>query len=143
MASRSDRVPRRIDSALPSHGVAAEPGGENGGGSLLISVRPEGDHVVIALVGEIDISATRRLRYTVRELVRLGLVRIVVDLGGVVFVDAAGIGALIDATSDVARAGGKLEVTHHPRLMMLLEITRETDRVNVGHDRTHVAAVAG
>jgi RNA polymerase sigma-70 factor (ECF subfamily) len=96
-----------------------------------VSVRPEADSDVVVLVGELDFATAPELTSTIDELVLTGHHRIVVDLDAVTFVDTAAIDAVITATCAVALAGGTLRLTHHPRLMALLEHTRETHRVEV------------
>lgn len=108
--------------------------------SLTIKVRPDNDWVVVALVGEIDVTTAPRVRSAIRGLLLIGLVRIVVDLDAVTFLGATGMEALITATNEVAHEGGTLELTHHPRLMRLLKLTGETRRVNLIHGATHAAS---
>jgi anti-sigma B factor antagonist len=90
----------------------------------------EGERDVVVLTGEIDVSTAGQLRSTIGELLDQGRHHLLVDLEGVTFVDAAGMGALIDATRHVAHIDGSLHLTYNPRLMQLLRLTGETHRVN-------------
>lgn len=100
-------------------------------GALHVQVRPQDGRDVVVLAGELDLATTPKLRSTIGELLLAGRNCVVVDLDAVTFVDAAAMAALVTATSAVALSGGTLHLTHNLRLMLLLQLTFETHRVNV------------
>src|SRR4051794_16437472 len=71
-----------------------------------------GDEVRVFLVGEIDLSTTGGLTELLRSLVETSPGRVVVDLGGVSFLDSTGIACLINATTKASAAGRSLVVQH-------------------------------
>jgi anti-sigma B factor antagonist len=64
---------------------------------LKVAVMP-GGHVVVALSGEFDIATAPAARDLLAELASAGVTGITVDLGGLTFVDAAGLGVLAGAS---------------------------------------------
>ena len=62
----------------------------------------------VAVVGDLDIVASVGLREAVHDLVDGGHVELTLDLGGVEFIDCAGVGALVAARRSVREAGGEL-----------------------------------
>ena len=107
---------------------------------LEVQVRAEHDLDVVVLVGELDTATAPTLRSTIDRLLITGRTHIVVDLDGVTFLDAAALDVLITATAAAALAGGRLQVSQHPRFLLLLDFTCETHRVDVlGAVRRHDA----
>ena len=78
---------------------------------LNIKQRQAGDVVILDLDGEVRIgdSATA-LRGAIRELVAAGNKKILLNLGGVRYVDSSGIGELIANYTTVGRTGGQLKL---------------------------------
>jgi anti-sigma B factor antagonist len=71
-----------------------------------------GPRVVIALEGTLTTTTAEKLRALLKHLEAQALTDVVVDLGHVEHVDAAGIGLLIAARFRCRRAGGTLAVRH-------------------------------
>jgi anti-sigma B factor antagonist len=67
-----------------------------------LDVRPQREVVQLRLVGELDATSTARLRAEVDELVSVGFIHVVIDLRGLLFMDCAGLRALL-ALGRVAR----------------------------------------
>ena len=65
---------------------------------------------VLSVAGELDISSAPRLRGELVDLIHGGAHRLVVDTGGVTFIDSTGLGVLIGALKRVRAAGGELRV---------------------------------
>lgn len=65
----------------------------------------------VALSGEIDIMSVAALRRTLVAAVERGAGPFVVDLSAVEFLDAAGLGVLVDVANKAAAAGRRLVVT--------------------------------
>jgi anti-anti-sigma factor len=66
--------------------------------ALAITVGRERGYVIVAVVGEIDISTVTELRERLFELVK-GSQLLIVDLNRVTFIDSAGLGALVGAAA--------------------------------------------
>lgn len=61
---------------------------------------------VVLVGGEIDITTAPRLRERLIQLVGEGKSRLVIDLGGVGFLDSTGLGVLVGAARRARTAGG-------------------------------------
>ena len=82
-------------------------------GNLDIVERQEGDVAVLTLAGQMvlddgDLAFGRH----VSDLTRRGIVKIVVDLGGVTFMDSSGVGMMAAKLKHVRERGGDLRLVH-------------------------------
>lgn len=80
---------------------------------LSIQERQSGDVVVLTLVGQMilddgDLAFGRR----VSDLGARGLFKIIVDLGGVTFIDSSGVGMLAAKLKHVREKGGDIRLLH-------------------------------
>jgi anti-anti-sigma factor len=67
------------------------------------------DRVVVTVRGELDVATNPLLRAALAELVAApGVPCVVVDLGGVTFIDSAGVHALVEASRRLRGRGGEL-----------------------------------
>jgi anti-anti-sigma factor len=66
-------------------------------------------HVVV-LGGEIDIATSPAIRESLMAAINAGNVHLAVDMSGVAFIDAAGIGVLVAAANRAREAGGGLSL---------------------------------
>jgi anti-sigma B factor antagonist len=90
---------------------------------LAIAVHRQLGHVLVTVVGEIDIATAPQLRAQLAGLAGTGQ-RVIVDLGQVRFSDAAGLGVLAGAAGRAAASGGSLLLAAaRPQLRRLLAIT--------------------
>jgi anti-sigma B factor antagonist len=64
----------------------------------------------VVLDGEIDIATCPAIRRSLMAAIRGRNVHLAVDMSGVAFIDAAGIGVLVDAANRARRAGGGLSL---------------------------------
>lgn len=81
---------------------------------------------VVVVAGEVDVETSPKLAGTIRQVLRTAPARVVVDMGGVEFIDASGIGVLL-AAADAARHNGAAVVVRRPsksvrRVMDLLQL---------------------
>ena len=93
---------------------------------LKITERQLDNVMVLALSGEILLDdGDLEFRKKVHELVERGVVRIVVDLGGVTHIDSAGVGMLVAKQKTVHEHGGDIKLVHvTTRSQRLLAIMR-------------------
>jgi anti-anti-sigma factor len=83
---------------------------------------PEGEQVSIRVKGELDMAATPALTEAIRGA--SGSSRIVLDLGGVTFLDSSAIGALVAAGRELHEGGGRLAIGQRSDIVnRVLEIT--------------------
>ncbi len=80
---------------------------------LKIEERQDGDVAILVLEGQMlfddgDLAFGRRIR----DLVDRGLVKVVVDLGGVTYIDSSGVGMIVAKMKTLKDHGGDLKLLH-------------------------------
>ena len=91
---------------------------------LRLELSEQGGWSVLLVGGEVDVATAPRLREQLIKLVNDQRFRIVVDLGGVDFIDSTGLGVLIGALKRVRSHDGALHlVVDDPRVRKLFDIT--------------------
>lgn len=93
---------------------------------LDIKQRQAGDVAVLDLNGELRIGdSSTALRGAIRSLVAEGNKKILLNLGGVKYIDSSGIGELIANYTTVGRGGGQLKLLNlTDKVQDLLVITK-------------------
>jgi anti-sigma B factor antagonist len=76
-------------------------------GQLRVRGRVEDGVAHLALVGDVDLATAQSVRGAVGEALDDGVDEIVVDLGGVSFLDSTGLGVLLHAARDAERRRAK------------------------------------
>jgi anti-anti-sigma factor len=90
-------------------------------------IRPVGEDIVAASVGE--------LRSRMREAVGQGVRELVVDMAHVQMVDSMGIGLLISAHNSLRKSGGRLIVVHASKeILELFHLMRIHQHFSVSGD---------
>lgn len=94
--------------------------------ALVPSVRREGDAVVVAVAGEVDLHNSPTLRNELLKQLADGTVRrLVLNLSAVPYVDSSAIAVFVEALQKLRKCGGKVYLTNlQPRVRGLLEIAR-------------------
>lgn len=77
---------------------------------LSLSTRDIGGTVVLDVVGEVDVYTSPRLRERLTELVNEGVAQLVVNLGGVEFIDSTGLGVLVGALKRIRSRSGSMSL---------------------------------
>ncbi len=92
---------------------------------LEIRERQVGEVVILDLIGKITIGeGSVQLRDAVSRLLESGNNRIILNLGGVVYVDSSGIGELVSRYTTTKNTGGRLKLLNLPKKIKdLLMIT--------------------
>jgi anti-sigma B factor antagonist len=70
----------------------------------------DGPLAVVFVAGEIDLSTMPELRRTLTKVIAPPREEVVVDLAAVEFIDASGVGVLVGAAGEAARAGVKFRL---------------------------------
>jgi anti-sigma B factor antagonist len=93
---------------------------------LNISERQAGDVTILDLDGKVTIGeGSVALRTTIRRLIGEGKKNILLNLGGVGYVDSSGIGELVSSFTSVQKEGGKLKMLNlTQKIQDLLAITK-------------------
>lgn len=100
-------------------------------GRLTIDAQTDASSSTLTLVGEVDPHTTEQLDAAI-DVALEAAAHLVLDLGGVTFIDSAGLRSLIRAQRRTEQDGGSL-VLRSPRASTLrvLEITGLTDELTV------------
>ena len=92
---------------------------------LKFDVRKSAGEVVLELAGEIDLRTSPGLRSSFLNVLEHKSARVVVDLGGVNYVDSSGVGTIVEFKRKAMRDKTKvILVGLQPRVRSLFEITR-------------------
>ena len=83
-----------------------------------------GDPTTVRLTGDLDLACAPLLKRLLTPMARAGR-DVVLDLGGVTFLDCSGVTALLRAHRLVQARGGSLTLRHvSPRVRRVIELTR-------------------
>ncbi len=92
--------------------------------SLSVSVTQEPRYAVVSVAGEIDAGTERQFRDALASVLARGVLRVVVDLAGLVFMASAGIGVLMEVRRALADKGGLLVLAApHGEVAQVLSMT--------------------
>lgn len=93
---------------------------------LNISERQAGDVTILDMSGKVTIGeGSVALRTTIRRLLGEGKKKILLNLGGVGYVDSSGIGELVSSFTAVNKEGGQLKLLNlTQKIQDLLAITK-------------------
>lgn len=108
-----------------------------GGFGVKVHIRRQGDKLIVRLDGDLDLHAAAAFRESVDEQWSASprLRHLVVDLGGVGFIDSSGLGALLGRWRSVQGRGGRLvAVGVRPRVRKLLEMAGLLQLIDVAED---------
>ena len=109
---------------------------------MIGEVREEGDKLVAALNGEIDLDNAPEVRRMLLDCTGSGR-DVLVDLSAVSYIDSSGIASLIEALQNAAAGGGALGlVAVSPQAMRVFELAR-LDKVFTIHPNLGTALAAG
>lgn len=94
--------------------------------SLQIDTRVANDVTVLSCSGDIRLGeGTSLFRNTLRELIKEGRKKIVLDLHGVSYLDSTGIGELVGGYTSAQASGARIVMAQLPqKVQALLRITR-------------------
>ncbi len=91
---------------------------------LTVATRREGVQTVISVSGEIDVYTAPTLRERLNELVADGEYHLVVDLGGVDFLDSTGLGVLVGGLKRARSHEGSLHlVCDQEKILKVFRLT--------------------
>jgi anti-sigma B factor antagonist len=91
---------------------------------LTLNARKQADHTVLEVAGEVDVYTAPGLRDRISDLLDSGEHRLVVDLGGVEFLDSTGLGVLVAGLNRAREVGGSLAIVcPQERVLKLFRIT--------------------
>lgn len=88
-----------------------------------------GNVCIVKLIGRLDASCSSELKDKVTAMLDENKKNILIDLGGIDFIDSSGLGMLVNCMGSVTKTGGLFKISslkEHPK--SLLQMTR-LDRV--------------
>jgi len=91
---------------------------------LSLNTRTQGEYTVLDVSGEVDVYTAPALRDRITDLLDAGQHLLIVDLGGVEFLDSTGLGVLVAGLNRAREVGGSLSlVCPQERVLKLFRIT--------------------
>lgn len=97
-------------------------------GTLAIARRTEGDRVILALTGELDLSSVPMFEQELADVVAVDPGGVVLDLAGLGFMDSTGLQALLRARDRTSANGHDLFLRKGPhQVQRVFELTKTID----------------
>jgi anti-sigma B factor antagonist len=91
---------------------------------LTLNSRVQDGRTLLEVLGEVDVYTAPALRDRISDLIDAGQHTLVVDLGGVEFLDSTGLGVLVAGLNRAKEVGGSLTlVCPQERVLKLFRIT--------------------
>ena len=104
-----------------------------GTGTFTCEVTPRRDHVVVRPVGELDMATVGAVEEELRELLDSGFHRLVLDLGGLTFMDSTGLHLAMRWTAEAARDGFSFEIEPGaPKVQRVFELAEPAHGLSFG-----------
>ena len=94
-------------------------------GNLNIDVQRSEGRCTVRLDGDIDMSTAPVLRKALLEVIETPVERLLIDLGGVGYIDSSGVGTIVELRRRIDRSGSDLVLTGlQERVRSVFEITK-------------------
>src|ERR1700683_4602187 len=108
--------------------------GPAGESHFRVEVSPEGNVIVLAIGGELDLSSSAALEDEIAKAVQGDAARLVIDLRELEFVDSTGLGVLVKANQLAVDAGREFGLVRGgPQVERLLDLTGLSDPLTIAH----------
>ena len=92
--------------------------------SFRIAITPDGDRVLVAPEGELDLSTAIPLEEEIKRLRDRGFEGLVLDLRGLTFLDSSGLRLMVNARREAMEGGMKFSlIDGAPQVCRVLDIT--------------------
>ena len=89
------------------------------------TIRHNGEVSIVELTGQLTSFASGALRNTISDLMRQGRKKIVLNVGGLLYLDSSGVGELVNCYMDAIKQGGEMKVVGlTPKVEEILKITQ-------------------
>jgi anti-anti-sigma factor len=99
---------------------------------LSIETREDAGVQVLALAGEFDLASVQAFESELSKVEAAGAAVVVVDLGGLEFMDSSGLRALVMADQRASKAGRRLAIVPGPpSVRRVFEITQLDERLDL------------
>jgi anti-sigma B factor antagonist len=101
---------------------------EEGSAELILATRTEGFATVVVAQGEVDLSTIPQLTQILDDLIAEGQVELIIDMGGVDFIDSTGLGALVGARKRALAKDGSVHLACiKSKVLKIFKITQLTE----------------
>jgi len=105
------------------------------GDRMTIDERTVGESIVVAPVGDVDLSRSPQLQAKLAEVLARRPARIVVDLSKVPYMDSSGVATLVQGLQHCQKAGCELVIgALHPKVRSIFEIAKLTEIFRIVDD---------
>ncbi|MEO7369925.1 MAG: anti-sigma factor antagonist, partial [Ilumatobacteraceae bacterium] len=109
-----------------------------------VVVRLEGDRAIVSITGDVDLLTAPTLHTTITTLIEEGHLDIVLDLAGITFMDASGLGVIAAVSLRLAQSHHILTIQSAPTITRrILHITRLSELTNIDDATSEPDAGAG
>jgi anti-sigma B factor antagonist len=89
-----------------------------------LSIEPTTDGGVVSVQGEVDVYTSPALRERLYRLIDDGATRVIIDLGGMDFIDSSGLGVLVGALKRIREHSGEIELRRlKPSARKIFDVT--------------------
>ena len=89
------------------------------------TIREAGEVSIVDLTGHLNSFASGALREAVNRLLQQGRKRVLLNAGGLLYLDSSGVGELVQSYMRVIKAGGEMKVVGlTPKIEEILKITQ-------------------
>ncbi len=96
-----------------------------GGRMFTVTTQQQGTVAILHCVGNIDASSVEDLKTALHDVTRGGVVRVVLDVAALTFIDSIGLGALIAASRRLREQDGDITIAAPSRdVQSIFEVTR-------------------
>ena len=109
---------------------------------LQVSTARRGSFAVLTVVGEVDLGTAGSLAEEATAATSDGTANLVIDLGGVTFLDSSGLKVLVSALKRTEKAGKSMSLAAVPRVVMRVLTVTAMDKVFSIYDSVDDAVVA-
>jgi anti-sigma B factor antagonist len=90
-----------------------------------LKIRKNGEIYIIDVLGEMDLYNSYKLKELVMKMLEKKVVRYIINLEGVDYIDSSGIGALIYICSTIKKMNLRLTITNiHGSVKKVIELTK-------------------
>jgi anti-sigma B factor antagonist len=90
-----------------------------------IKTESQGPYTTLRVAGRLDLNSSTSLKEKIKSLLSEGIVNLVIDMGGVDFINSSGLGTLVSILKDVRMVKGKMVLCNLGRYVNeIFEITQ-------------------
>ncbi|MGQ9632186.1 MAG: STAS domain-containing protein [bacterium] len=90
-----------------------------------LNVVEDGDISILDVDGEVDVYYSSAIEEKIKDLIKQGRKKVIVDLSKVTYMDSSGLGVLVGSLKNLRKVGGSLKIAEiNPAIANIFEITK-------------------